>query len=39
MQEVKVLCHPEVRAALDANGVALCSFTDVPRLLLSPVTP
>lgn len=39
MQEVTVLCHPQVRAALESNDVALCSFTDVPRLLLQPVTP
>jgi chitin disaccharide deacetylase len=39
MQEVAVLCHPQVRAALESNGVALRSFADVPRLLLQPVMP
>jgi len=39
MQEVKVLCHPQVRAALQANGVALCSFADVPRLFPQPLRP
>jgi hypothetical protein len=39
MQEVTVLCHPQVRAALDLNEVALRSFTDVPGLLLQPVMP
>jgi predicted glycoside hydrolase/deacetylase ChbG (UPF0249 family) len=38
MQEVTVLCHPQVRAALEAKGVELCNFSDVPRLLLQPVT-
>ena len=39
MQEVKVLCHPQVRAALEANAVELCSFADVPRLLPQPLRP
>jgi chitin disaccharide deacetylase len=39
MQEVAVLCHPRVRAALESNAVELCSFADVPRLLLQPVMP
>jgi len=39
MQEVTVLCHPQVRAALELNAVELCSFADVPRLLLQPVMP
>ena len=39
MQEVTVLCHPQVRAALDLNEVALRSFADVPGLLLQPVMP
>jgi predicted glycoside hydrolase/deacetylase ChbG (UPF0249 family) len=39
MREVAVLCHPQVRAALESQSVVLCSFGDVPRLLLRPVTP
>jgi chitin disaccharide deacetylase len=39
IQEVKVLCDPQVRAALEANGASLCSFAEVPRLLAQPVTP
>ena len=38
LQEIEVLCHPQVRAALESNAVELCSFLDVPRLLLQPVT-
>jgi chitin disaccharide deacetylase len=33
LQELRVLCDPQVRAALEANQVQLCSFLDVPRLL------
>ena len=32
MQEVEVLCHPQVRAALESNGITLCSFADLPPL-------
>ena len=39
IQEVAVLCHPQVRAVLEASDVRLCSFADVPRLLLQPVMP
>lgn len=39
MQEVTVLCDPQVRAALDSNGVVLCSFADLPRLTLPEVKP
>jgi predicted glycoside hydrolase/deacetylase ChbG (UPF0249 family) len=39
MQEVTVLCHPQVRAALESNNVMLRSFADLPRLNLLPVTP
>jgi chitin disaccharide deacetylase len=38
MHEVAVLCDLQVRAALESNEVVLCSFADVPRLLLEPVT-
>jgi predicted glycoside hydrolase/deacetylase ChbG (UPF0249 family) len=37
--EVEVLCDPQVRASLEENNVALCSFRDVPRLLLQPIAP
>lgn len=30
-QEVEVLCHPQVRAALGVHGIQLCSFAAVPR--------
>jgi len=39
MQEVAVLCHPQIRAALESQDVVLCSFTDLPRLNLQPVIP
>ncbi len=39
MREVVVLCHPQVRAALESNAVELCSFADAPRLLGQPLTP
>jgi len=39
MQEVTVLCHPQVRVALESNTVKLCSFADLPRLNLQPVMP
>jgi chitin disaccharide deacetylase len=32
MQEVKVLCDPQVRAALQSNAVQLCSFHNLPGL-------
>lgn len=32
MQEVSVLCHPDVRAALESSQVVLCSFADLPGL-------
>jgi predicted glycoside hydrolase/deacetylase ChbG (UPF0249 family) len=32
MQEVAVLCHPQVRAALDSSGIDLISFADLPRV-------
>lgn len=32
MQEVAVLCDPQVRTALEARGVLLCSFADLPGL-------
>ena len=35
-QEVAVLCQPQVRAALESNGVTLCSFADLPRLNQQP---
>jgi chitin disaccharide deacetylase len=31
-EEVRILCDPRVRAALGANGVELCSFSDVAGL-------
>lgn len=34
MQEVAVLCHPKVRAALESGDVVLCSFADLPLLNL-----
>jgi chitin disaccharide deacetylase len=39
MQEVKVLCDPQVRAALASKEVVLCSFADLPRLNLQPTKP
>jgi predicted glycoside hydrolase/deacetylase ChbG (UPF0249 family) len=33
--EVTTLCHPQVRAALAAEGIRLCSFQDVPRSSLT----
>jgi chitin disaccharide deacetylase len=39
IQEVKVLCDPRARAALESNDMSLCSFADVPHLLLQPVMP
>jgi chitin disaccharide deacetylase len=39
MQEVAVLCHPQVRAALESNGIALCSFADLPQLNMRPGKP
>jgi predicted glycoside hydrolase/deacetylase ChbG (UPF0249 family) len=39
MQEVTILCHPQVRRTLEEQDVALCSFADVPGLLLQPVMP
>lgn len=39
LQEVRVLCDSRVRAALEANEIALCSYTDVPELLRQWVTP
>jgi predicted glycoside hydrolase/deacetylase ChbG (UPF0249 family) len=39
MQEVAVLCHPQVRAALESNEVVLCSFADLSRLNLQPAIP
>jgi chitin disaccharide deacetylase len=32
LQEVSVLCDPQLRAALETNSVSLCSFADLPRL-------
>jgi predicted glycoside hydrolase/deacetylase ChbG (UPF0249 family) len=29
-EEVKVLCHPQVRACIAAMGIELCSFLDLP---------
>ncbi len=39
LQEMKVLCHPQVRAALESNQVVLCSFADLPRLNLVAAKP
>jgi hypothetical protein len=39
LQEVKVLCHPQARAALESSDVVLCSFVDLPRLNLQPAIP
>lgn len=39
IQEMKVLCHPQVRAALQSNDVVLCSFAELPRLNLMAAKP
>ncbi len=39
LQEVEVLCHPRVRAALESQNVTLCSFADLPRLAVRPIAP
>ena len=39
VQEVKVLCDPQVRAVLEAQDVVLCSFADLPRLNVRTVAP
>lgn len=39
MQEVRVLCDPQMRAALESNHVVLCSFADLSRLTLPEVKP
>ncbi len=38
LQEVRVLCDPQARTAVEARGVVLCSFADVAALKHRPVT-
>jgi predicted glycoside hydrolase/deacetylase ChbG (UPF0249 family) len=36
--EVKTLCHPQIRAALAAQGIRLCSFGDLPAARSAPIS-
>ena len=39
MQEVKVLCDPQLRAALKSNAIELCSFHNLPGVHGQPAKP
>lgn len=38
-QEVRTLCDPSVRAAIDELGIRLISFRDLPHVIWSPACP
>ena len=38
LQEVKVLCDPQVRKAVESNAIELCSFHNLPGLQTQPAT-